>query len=115
MLVKDDLCTAIYGTTTTVVFSSRYPGESYHSPNAPTTVAADRETASSGPATRYPGLEQEQRKMHLAGDYYRNQANLQQQQQQQQQQLLEKPAEQLAHEHYLGKRDIENMRQQGTK
>ncbi len=38
--------------------------------------------------------------MHLAGDYYRSQVNLQQQQQQQQQ--LEKPADMLAHDHYLG-------------
>jgi hypothetical protein len=45
--------------------------------------------------------------MHLAGDYYRSQANSLQQQQQQQQQLLvlenKQQADQLlAHEHYLG-------------
>jgi hypothetical protein len=68
-----------------------------YQPPAPATESYQPSAAAG--INRYPGLAMEQRKMHLAGDYYRSQVNLQQQQQQQQ---LEKPAEMLTHDHYLG-------------
>jgi hypothetical protein len=70
-----------------------------YQPSAPAPTESYQPSAAAG-INRYPGLAMEQRKMHLAGDYYRSQVNLQQQQQQQQQ--LEKPADMLAHDHYLG-------------
>jgi hypothetical protein len=80
--------------------------EPYHTP----TPAVEREPyhtaapAAESSTTRYPGLELEQRKMHLAGDYYRSQVHLQQQQQNlMAAPQLEKPAE-LTHDHYLGER-----------
>ncbi len=69
-----------------------------YQPPAPAPPAESYQPAAAAGITRYPGLAMEQRKMHLAGDYYRSQVNLQQQQQQQ----LEKPADMLAHDHYLG-------------
>jgi hypothetical protein len=75
------------------------PREAYQPP-APAPPAESYQPSAAAGINRYPGLAMEQRKMHLAGDYYRSQVNLQQQQQQQQQ--LEKPAEMLAHDHYLG-------------
>jgi hypothetical protein len=75
------------------------PREAYQPP-APAPPAESYQPSAAAGINRYPGLAMEQRKMHLAGDYYRSQVNLQQQQQQQQQ--LEKPADMLAHDHYLG-------------
>jgi hypothetical protein len=75
------------------------PREAYQPPAPPT---ESYQSAAAAGINRYPGLAMEQRKMHLAGDYYRSQVNLQQQQQQQQ---LEKPADMLAHDHYLGESD----------
>ncbi len=76
------------------------PREAYQPP-APAPPAESYQPSAAAGISRYPGLAMEQRKMHLAGDYYRSQVNLQQQQQQQ----LEKPADMLAHDHYLGESD----------
>jgi hypothetical protein len=72
--------------------------EAYQPPATAPTAESYQPSAAAG-INRYPGLAMEQRKMHLAADYYRSQVNLQQQQQQQQ---LEKPPDMLAHDHYLG-------------